>query len=236
MIRGLAMALAFVPGTAVAQAYQCSVPDAAALTVRPDLPSEREPQRLLPIGHYTLAISWSPQYCRKPDAAARSRFQCGGDNRFGFVLHGLWPDGVGKEWPQYCKATPLISPKTVRANLCATPSAQLLQHEWAKHGTCMAGETPESYFGKSTSLYRKLRYPDMIALSRRTLTAGTLASAIARVNPGMRADMMKITTDKQGWLDEVWICLDKRFQYARCPAHQGGAKANAKVRIWRGRR
>jgi ribonuclease T2 len=236
MIRRLAVALAFLPGVASAQAYQCAIPDAAALSVRPDLPNEREPQRLLPIGHYTLAISWSPQFCRKPDAATRSRFQCGSDNRFGFVLHGLWPDGVGKQWPQYCKATPLLSPRTVQANICSTPSAQLLQHEWAKHGTCMAGETPDSYFGKATSLYRKLRYPDMVALSRQSLTAGKLAAAIARVNPGMRANMMKITTDQQGWLDEVWICMDKRFRYSRCPAHQGGVKANTRVRVWRGTR
>ena len=236
MIRGLALALAMMPGVAAAQAYQCSVPAGADLRVRPDLPSDSEPRRLLPIGHYTLAISWSPQHCRTPERAARSSFQCGSGNRFGFVLHGLWPDGIGKEWPQYCKATPLISERTVRANLCATPSAQLLQHEWAKHGTCMPGESPDSYFGKATSLYRELRYPNMAALSRQSLTAGKLAAAIARVNPGMRADMMKITTDRQGWLNEVWICMDKKFRYARCPAHQGGVKPNARVRIWTGRR
>ncbi|WBH17055.1 ribonuclease T2 family protein [Sphingomonas radiodurans] len=236
MIRAAAALLLLAPGVASAQAYSCAVPDAAALTVRPDLPSEREPQRLLPIGHYTLAISWSPQYCRAPDKAARSRFQCGGASRFGFVLHGLWPDGVGEKWPQYCKSTTLIPAATLRANMCATPSAQLLQHEWAKHGTCMAGETPESYFRRSTALFRELRYPDMVALSRRPLTAGRLATAIARVNPGMRADMMRITTDRGGWLDEVWLCMDKSFRYARCPAHQGGVKLNARVKIWRGRR
>lgn len=237
MIRAIVAFALLAPGVASAQAYSCAVPEATALTVRPDLASADQPQRLLPIGHYTLAISWSPQYCRKPDAATRSRFQCGGDSRFGFVLHGLWPDGVGKDWPQYCKATPLLSPATIRANMCATPSAQLLQHEWAKHGTCMAGETPESYFKRSTGMYRKLRYPDMMRLSRQpTLTAGRLASAIAKANPGMRADGMRITTDRQGWLDEVWICMDKAFRYARCPAHQGGVSPRAKVKIWRGRR
>lgn len=236
MIRAAAAVLFLAPGAASAQAYSCAIPNASLLTVRPDVASEKEPQRLLPIGHYTLAISWSPQYCRKPDAQSRSRFQCGGDSRFGFVLHGLWPDGVGKEWPQYCQATPLLSEKTLRANMCATPSAQLQQHEWSKHGTCMPGETPESYFRRSTSLFGRLRYPNMVALSRQPLSAGKLASAIARVNPGMSADMMRITTDRQGWLDEVWLCIDKSFRYARCPAHQGGVKTKAKVKIWRGRR
>ena len=236
MIRGFALALALMPGVAAAQAYQCSVPAGTDLRVRPDLPSKSEPQRLLPIGSYTLAISWSPQHCRTPDRAARSTFQCGSGNRFGFVLHGLWPDGYGKEWPQYCKATPLISQRTVRANLCATPSAQLLQHEWAKHGTCMPGETPDSYFGKATSLFNEVRYPDMNALARQSLTAGKLATAIARVNRGMRADMMRVTTDRMGWLNEVWICMDRKFRYTRCPAHQGGVKPNARVRIWTGKR
>jgi ribonuclease T2 len=51
----------------------------------------------------------------------------------------------------------------------------------------------------------------------------------------MRADMMRITTTRQGWLDEVWLCTDTSFRYTRCPAHQGGAAPTDSVRIWRGR-
>jgi ribonuclease T2 len=230
-----ATAMAALPMVAGAQALQCSVP-AAVPRPRPDLPSASQPQRVLPIGGYTLAITWAPQYCRQNRDRDSARFQCGSGNRFGFTLHGLWPDGIGKDWPQYCKATPLLPRAVIAAHLCATPSAQLMQHEWAKHGTCMAGYTPARYFRQSTSLYRKLRYPDMDALSRQPLTAGGLASAIAGVNPGMTAAMMRITADRQGWLDEVWLCLDKAFAPARCPAHQGGLADGAAVRIWRGHR
>ena len=235
MIRIALAAIALLPGTALAQARLCAVPPSAPLSIRPDLPDEKQPVRVLPIGSYTLAISWSPQYCRGKEGDARASFQCGGRNRFGFVLHGLWPDGEGKDWPQYCAPTPLLGQATLRANLCSTPSAQLLQHEWAKHGTCMAGETPDSYFRRSTGYFRKLRYPDMNALSRRPLTAGRFAQAFARANPGMRADMMRVTADKQGWLDEVWLCMDTRFRYMACPAHQGGLAPGARLRIWRGR-
>lgn len=48
--------------------------------------------------------------------------------------------------------------------------------------------------------------------------------------------MMRITATRQGWLDEVWLCTDRRFRYARCPAHQGGLSPDAAVKIWRGRR
>ena len=227
--------LVALPAAAEAQALQCSVP-AAVPRPRPDLPSASQPQRVLPIGGYTLAITWAPQYCRQNGNRDSARFQCGSDNRFGFTLHGLWPDGIGKDWPQYCKATPLLPRAVIAAHLCATPSAQLMQHEWAKHGTCMAGYTPARYFRQSTTLYRKLRYPDMDAVSRRPLTAGGLASAIAGANPGMTAAMMRITADRQGWLDEIWLCLDTAFRYRRCPAHQGGVGPASAIKIWRGAR
>ena len=227
--------LAAVPNGATAQALSCKVPSGVS-PVRPDLPSASQPRRILPIGGYTLAISWAPQYCREHRRDASARFQCGGGNRFGFVLHGLWPDGVGKDWPQYCRTAGLLPQPVIRANLCATPSAQLLQHEWAKHGTCMPSMTPARYFASAGALYRRLRYPDMNALSRRPLTAGRFATAMARANPGIGAAMMRITATRTGWLDEVWICLDRRQRYARCPAHQGGLAPAASLKIWRGGR
>lgn len=224
-----------VPATASAQAYRCPVPD-GALEVRPDGPDARQPRRLRTIGSYTLAISWSPNYCRTAGDRPGAELQCR-DGRFGWTLHGLWPDGTGAEWPQYCRPARLLSQPVIRRGLCATPSAQLMQHEWAKHGTCMAGETPASYFRRSNALYGRLRYPDMEALSRRdNLTAGALAAAMARVNPGLSPDMMRVTADRQGWLDEIWLCLDKGFRYRRCPAHQGGLAPTAGLRIWRGGR
>lgn len=237
MIRAVATMLLgmAVPTTAGAQAYSCPVPS-DALEIRPDGPDAQQPRRLRTIGSYTLAISWSPNYCRTAGERPGSRLQCR-DGRFGWTLHGLWPDGTGAEWPQYCRPARLLPQPVVRSGLCATPSAQLMQHEWAKHGTCMAGETPASYFRRSNALYRGLRYPDMGALSRREgLTAGALAAAMARANPGLAADMMRVTADRQGWLDEIWLCLDKAFRYRRCPAHQGGLAPTASVRIWRGER
>lgn len=230
----VAAAACTMPAIVQAQAYQCTLPSVIE-RVRPDLPSESQPKRDIPIGSYTLAISWAPQYCRdKGDRAAS--VQCGGGNRFGFTLHGLWPDGVAKDWPQYCRPAELVPTQVVRAHLCTTPSAQLLQHEWAKHGTCMPGYRPARYFAQSAGLYGKLRYPDMDALSRAPLTAGRFALAMAAVNPGLKADMMRVTANRQGWLDEVWICLDRRFRYRRCPVHQGGLAPAASLKIWRGAR
>ena len=227
----IAAALVAAPAAANAQALQCAIP-AQVERPHPDLATTDQPQRLLPIGGYTLALTWSPQVCRTRTDA----FQCGGANRFGFTLHGLWPDGVGKDWPQYCHATPLLPPALIKQHLCATPSAQLMQHEWSKHGTCMPGLRPAGYFARSNGLYGRLRYPDMDALSRQALTTGQLAGAIATANPGLPANAIRVTTTRDGWLDELWLCLDRRFAYARCRANSGGVDAGAAVKIWRGHR
>lgn len=227
-----------LPVAANAQALSCAVPGTVP---QPHIvsASERDPQRLLPIGGYTLALSWSPEYCHGRiagrEAPSGADLECGGRNRFGFTLHGLWPDGIGRDWPQYCRAVPVLAAATIRAHLCQTPSPQLMQHEWAKHGSCMAGYDSDRYFQRSGALYRRLRYPDMDVLSRdRSLTVGRFAATMAAANPGLPASAVRVTANDRGWLNEIWLCLDRRFAYERCRADSGGAPTNAKLRIWRG--
>lgn len=230
MIRRLALPflLLIAPAALAAQAYQCRIPERISRPAA-EGPSVREPRRIVPIGGYTLALIWSPESCRGRSGTVDGAIACGGGNRFGFTLHGLWPDGRGATWPQYCAPAPLLSERVVRQNLCATPSVQLLQHEYAKHGTCM-GVPPAAYFARATGLYRAVRYPDMAALAaRRNLTAGQFAAAFARANPGMTADMVRLSLNRRGWLKEVWLCLDTTFRPRRCP--RGGAAPTATVRI-----
>lgn len=228
------VAILALPGVASAQSFRCAVPQSVDVP-HEDGPSADQPRRVLPIGGYTLAISWAPEFCRGKARKATTKFECASGNRFGFTLHGLWPDGEGALWPQYCAPAQILSPATLRRNLCATPSVQLLQHEWAKHGTC-TGLGADAYFDKATRLFARLRYPDMDALSHRSLSAGRLAKAVAAANPGIDAAMMRITANRKGWLDEIWFCLDTRMRFARCPAHQGGLAQNARLKIWRGAR
>jgi ribonuclease T2 len=227
----IAAAALLLPAAAQAQSYACAVPGSVPRP-HPELPTDKEPVRRLPIGGYTLTLTWSPEFCYHHARDEFAGFQCGGGSQFGFTLHGLWPDGIGKEWPQYCTTTPLLSPATIRRNMCSTPSAQLLQHEWAKHGTCVGG-TPDAYFARSTGLYAKLRYPDMDALSRnRALTVGQFKTAMAVANPYLPATAIRVTASK-GWLDELWLCLDKRDRYMRCRAGTGGLPDNARLKIAR---
>jgi ribonuclease T2 len=189
-----------------------------------ELPPADQPPRVMPITSYTLALIWTPQHCHHAVRGAES-FVCGSNTGTGFVLHGLWPDGEGGSWPQWCAAAPILSRRMLVAHYCATPSPQLMQHEWAKHGTCIAGATPDSYFDQSNRLFRSLRFPDMAKLARTPLTEGRFGEAFAAVNPGMAAENVKLNLDDRGWLQEVWLCLDTAFRPTRCavPARSGRA-------------
>lgn len=226
----LVAVLLAVPACAKKDGPSCAIPE---VLQRPMLegPTREQPRRLLPIASYRLAISWSPQFCDSRMTSPAARLQCGGEmGQFGFTLHGLWPDGPGEQWPQYCKPTRLVSEKVVRENLCSTPSAQLIQHEWEKHGTCVS-KTPEDYFPKGERLYRALKYPDMAKLRGKPMSAQAFQEAFAAANPGMKADQMKLNVTKDGWLDEIWFCLDTKLNYRTCAANQGGEGPTDRIRI-----
>ncbi len=221
------VALLALPGVAAAQAEGCRPP----ATITPPRMERVDPRdvRRTPVMRYTLAMSWSPTHCTSADSRGDD-FQCG-TTRFGFVLHGLWPETQGRDWPQYCRPATPVPPATLRRNICMTPSADLLQHEWARHGVCMA-ETPDAYFDAARRAFSAIRFPDMAALARRPrLTAGDVAAAFAAANRGMRADMLAIGTDRDGQLDEVRLCLGASQRWARCPRFARGARASTPVTI-----
>lgn len=227
-----AAALALMPVAAQAQALSCSVPDRIAVP-RPEQPRRGEPVRNPAITGYLLAMSWSPQHCagvRNPKGA-RDRFQCSGENgRFGWVLHGLWPETDGSGYPQWCRPAKIVPQVVLRKHMCMTPSVQLLQHEWAKHGTCMSPR-PDAYFRAAEILFGAVRFPDMKALAAKPQTAGNIRRAFAAVNRGVTGPMIAVSVDRQGWLDEVRLCLGARMKPTRCKPFQAGAKDGRRLRV-----
>ncbi len=143
---------------------------------------------------------------------ARDRFQCAGENgRFGWVLHGLWPETDTSGYPQWCRPAKIVPQPVLKRHMCMTPSAQLLQHEWAKHGTCMSPH-PAAYFRSAELLFRAVRFPDMAALAAKPQTAGSIRRAFAAANRGVSEPMIAVAIDRQGWLDEVRLCLGPRMR------------------------
>lgn len=218
------------PLPALAQAYQCA-PPARIAPLRPVEPDG--PTRRTPVAGYTLAASWSPEFCRAP--GDRAGMQCSGANgRFGFVLHGLWPEARQGPPPQWCATTPRPSPELIRRNLCMTPVPWLLEHEWAKHGSCMV-KTPEAYFRVGAILWRSLRWPDADQLSRKAdLTVGDLRRVFLAANPDWRRDQIGVSLSRNGWLREFRLCYGRSFMPAACPRRSLGPPDSAKLKIWRG--
>ncbi|VWX53668.1 ribonuclease T [Novosphingobium sp. 9U] len=229
-MRRLALLLALLPAPALAQAYQCTPPTRIdpVGSVAPDGPPRRTA-----VAGYTLAASWSPDYCKT--SGDTGSMQCSGRNgRFGFVLHGLWPEARRGLSPQWCRTGPAPSPQELRGNLCMTPSARLLAHEWAKHGTCMA-KTPAQYFRVAAILWRSIRWPDADRLSRQdALTAGDLRAAFVRLNPAWKPEQVGVQLSRTGWLREVQLCYSRRFLPAKCDRRHTGASDAAPLKIWRG--
>lgn len=217
-------------GIASAQAYQCRVPQTVSIPATvPDGP----PRAALVTG-YTLALNWSPEFCKAHEGNHRHALQCSGRNgRFGLVVHGLWPEGRGAS-PQWCGQEVRLEPAEARRNLCMIPSAGLMARQWAKHGSCMA-QSPEAYFKATRILWHSLRIPDYDRLSRQHgLTAGDIRKAFVEANSGWREDGVGVFLNDRGWLEELRLCYSKRFRPSRCDRTRLGANDGVKAKIWRG--
>ena len=115
-----------------------------------------------------------------------------------------------------------------------TPAPWLIEHEWAKHGSCMA-KRPEDYFRVAAILWRSLRWPDADRLSRQQgLTVGDLRAALMRANPDWRREQIGVLLSRSGWLRELRLCYGRDFMPARCPRGAFGQSDAAALKIWRG--
>ena len=188
------------------------------------------------VAGYTLALSWSPEYCRSNPTEGSE--QCGGPNKFGFILHGLWPEGPsGGAPPRWCRASTTIDRDVFRAQFCTMPSSRLMAHQWAKHGSC-ATRDPGDYFAASRKLFASVRTPDMNALSRRPLDVGGFKRILSAFNPSIQPSHMVVVTDRRGdWFEELRLCLSRAMRPQPCARDRPrGAPDGAKLKIWRGER
>ena len=235
MLRFMALALLLFAGP-LSAAPTCALPERLT-TPHAVAPSADEPARRATVTGYTLALSWSPEYCHRNGQRPEAHIQCSGPFARRFVLHGLWPDAADpKGWPQYCRPAALLTEPVLRANLCTTPSEQLLQHEWAKHGTCMAAR-PEDYFAAARTAFEALHFPPMAQFANsRALSVGALQRAFATANPNVPASAFAIQLNRKGWLEEVHVCLDRARHPTACPTASDAPAAGTRLRIESGER
>lgn len=208
---------------AVAATMSCAIPPDLA----PAPVVAAEERRILPVTELVLAYYWWPQECRRDDTKGTPGCAAG----FGFKVHGLWPDAAHRTWPQYCAAPTPIDLPTLRATYCTTPSPSLMQHEWAKHGTC-GWPSPAAYFAQARKVADTIRMPDIDALPAAGLTVGAVRDAVVAANPQLPRASLFVGTDRKQWLTEVRVCLTTAYVPTPCADGDIGAGDGVPVRAW----
>jgi ribonuclease T2 len=166
--------------------------------------------------YYVLSLSWSPAFClQKPGSA-----ECNGPRRYGFVVHGLWPQNA-RGWPENCDVRAQVSDAVVQGMADLMPARGLVFHEWSAHGTC-SGLEPSSYFALVRRAYTSVAIPS--PLVRPTAAAEQAPAAIVKAffqaNPQLPPQSVGVTCSGQSVprLREVHICFDRGLKPRPCSA------------------
>ena len=94
-------------------------------------------------------------------------------------------------------------------------------------------DSPSAYFTAGNALFHALRWPDMERLSQARPNVAEVTGAIVRKNRGLHPEMLRISLDQDGWLEEVRLCLNLNFRPSACDRQTRGASAKKRVKIWR---
>ncbi|MGZ5049852.1 MAG: ribonuclease T2 family protein [Methylobacter sp.] len=160
--------------------------------------------------YYLLTLSWSPEHCAQ---AKNDKLQCGSGARYGFVVHGLWPQ-YNKGYPASCSMTSVVPKTLVNQMISIMPRETLIQHEWEKHGTC-SGVTADNYFGLIKATFNTIKIPAAftnLAQPVKTSVADIRKQFLA-LNPNLQ---MAVACTNGGYLQEVRLCYDKQMRPRSC--------------------
>ncbi|MGQ0287273.1 ribonuclease T2 family protein [Pasteurellaceae bacterium 22721_9_1] len=172
------------------------------------------PNKQAKTDYYMLALSWSPAFCETQqyrnsgDLPASAQMQCGVEKKYGWVIHGLWPQSAvaksSADHPRFCQGDlPAVDYQMMQPYLAESPSLHLLQGEWEKHGAC-AFDSAEQYFKKQQELYRTLTLPQT-EMSKKELFRWVKAH-----NPQLKNAYLGASRA------ELFICYDLNWQVMDC--------------------
>jgi ribonuclease T2 len=166
--------------------------------------------------YWVLSLSWSPAHCAGPQGK-RDDYQCAGERKYGFIVHGLWPQ-FERGWPVSCASGAGPDSTTIGEMLPTMPSPGLIRHEWQKHGTC-SGLAPRQYFARIRDTFRSVRIPPDYREPLRQIIVkpAEIESRFAAANPGMTPLSIGVVCSGNGrFLQEVRLCLDKGMKPRPC--------------------
>ncbi len=175
--------------------------------------------------YYLFSLSWSPEFCHDHPSAG-STPECKAGASMNFVVHGLWPSNNNNTDPSGCPATP-FDPSAVPAAINGIMPADILQHEWEKHGVC-SGMTENIYFQKIASLFQSLAIPVKNTGADLHIAPAALRVQFAQANAGTTSATFSIEDNGQ-YLTEVRSCWSRAFTAIACP--QAGDTRNTPITI-----
>ena len=158
--------------------------------------------------YYVLALSWSPEFCHghpsKPECAL---------GRFGFVVHGLWPQ-YADGYPENCSTAPGLEDPSRMADIM--PDAGLVAHEWSTHGTC-SGLDADAYFKLLRQAFESVKVPARLASPKQefSIPPQELKEEFVAANPRLKAEDLAVSCGNN-YLTAVDVCFDKQLQPRAC--------------------
>ena len=188
---------------------------------------------LLPIGaapwqlsgrfdYYVFSLSWAPEFCAQPGQDSANPRECAPGQGRRFVVHGLWPEANEGRSPESCGPSKTVPKGLVNDLLPYMPSAALIQHEWAAHGTC-TGLSENDYFTRILQARAAVQIPVQMAsvAQNETESPAQIEAQFAGSNPGFPQGAFRIVC-RDGALTEVRACFDKTLKARACTASAGG--------------
>ena len=166
--------------------------------------------------YYLLSLSWSPAFCQSSPNSA----ECNGARRFGFIVHGLWPQNE-KGWPENCDAQSQVPDEVAKGISDLMPARGLIYHEWTAHGTC-SGLDPAGFFALVRRAYKEIAIPEEFSQPAQAIqqTPAQVLSAFQRANSKLPPLSLVVTCSGQGTprLREVRVCMDRDLVPRACSA------------------
>lgn len=166
--------------------------------------------------YYLLSLSWSPAFCiQQPNSA-----ECNGPRRYGFIVHGLWPQNE-KGWPENCGGDTQVPDAVVQEISDLMPARKLVYHEWSAHGTC-SGLAVADFFALVRRAHGAVAIPAALKSPSAAIeqSPADIVNEFLRANPRLPAESVVATCTGQGAprLREVHVCFDRDLQARACSA------------------
>ena len=183
---------------------------AAGLLLRSNRQQQRQSQTGQPgvFDYYLLALSWSPEFCHTHP----TKPECG-SGRFGFVVHGMWPQ-YENGYPENCSTAPGLADPSSMTDIM--PDASLVAHEWTTHGTC-SGLDADAYFKLVRQAFDSVKVPSQlnVPIQMFSITPQNLKEEFVAANPRLKAEDLAVGCGNN-YLTGVSVCFDKQLAPHAC--------------------